>query len=126
MANSIDHLQGADPDRGRVAVVTVLEPLADSSIDHVSGAVEVKTVPAGYIENWKNPAFPSAEMDPVTTHTNYLRDFLSQTSGKIGGDGGVRGKSAGKDGCKKSETDMKKNRKPYFRDVRWIFRISGR
>ena len=68
-ANSENHLQGADPDRGRVAVITVLEPLADGSIDHESGTIEVSTVPSGNFENWKNPTFPRAVIDPVFTHT---------------------------------------------------------
>jgi len=33
--------------RGRVAVITVLEPLADGHVDHESGAFEVTSDPSG-------------------------------------------------------------------------------
>jgi len=68
-ANSRYRLQVADPNRGRVAVITVFEPLAYGLIDHESGTVEVPTVPSGRFEDRENPAFPSAVMNPMFTHT---------------------------------------------------------
>jgi len=72
--------------------------LADGLIDHEGDAVEVTTDPTGNFENWKNPAFPSAVMNPMFTHTYYLRDFLYWKRGKTGGDGGGRGRSTENDG----------------------------
>jgi len=97
-ANSCDGLQVAKPNRSRVTVVTIFEPLADGLIDHVGVIIDVHDVPTGCFQDGNDPSFPYAVFDLVT-HANDSQDFSSP---------GTLEKSKGSDGIEANRQKMVK------------------